>query len=68
MSYQETRELARIRGELRMRLMSRRYDGTTEILKRLQQAADRAPERASELRNEYERWRMRFEMLSPRQS
>jgi hypothetical protein len=66
MTYQETRELARIRGELRMRLMSRRYDGTTEILKRLKQAADRAPERAGELRNEYERWRMRFEMLTPR--
>jgi hypothetical protein len=64
MTYQETRELARIRGELRMRLMSRRYDGTGEILKRLQQAAERAPERAGELRNEYERWRMRFEMLT----
>ena len=47
-----------------MRLMSRRYDGTSEILKRLEQAADRAPERAGELRNEYERWRMRFAMLS----
>lgn len=66
MSYQENRELARIRGELRMRLMSRRYDGTAEILKRLQKAADRAPEHAGELRNEYERWRMRFEMLTAR--
>lgn len=64
MTYQETRELARIRGELRLRLMSRRHDGTTEILKRLQEAANRAPERRSELHNEYERWRMRFEMMA----
>ena len=63
MTYQETRELARIRGELRLRLMSRRQDGTTEILKRLQEAAKRAPEGELELRNEYERWRMRFEMM-----
>ena len=66
MSYQENRELARIRSELRMRLISRRYDDSTEILKRLQQAAERAPEHAGELRNEYERWRIRFEMLAAR--
>jgi hypothetical protein len=64
MTYQETRELARIRGELRLRLMSRRYDGTSEILLRLKEAASRAPESAHELNNEYERWRVRFEMLA----
>ncbi len=63
MSYQEHRELARIRSELRLRLMSRRHDGTSEILRRLQQAAQRQPSRATELRSEYERWRMRFELL-----
>ena len=64
MTYQETRELARIRGELRLRLMSRRYDGTSEILQRLEEAAKRTPANARELRNEYERWRMRFEMMT----
>lgn len=64
MSYQENRELARIRSELRLRLMSRRYDGTTEILRRLQEAVDRNPQSSSELRNEYARWKMRFDMLA----
>jgi len=57
MTYQENRELARIRGELRLRLMSRRYDGTNEILSRMEQAAP-------ELHSECERWRKRFEMLA----
>tara|TARA_R110002096_G_scaffold299503_6_gene494248 strand:+ start:175973 stop:176110 length:138 start_codon:yes stop_codon:yes gene_type:complete len=43
--------------------MSRRHDGTSEILRRLQQAAQQQPARAAELRSEYERWRMRFELL-----
>jgi len=63
MSYQKQRELARIRGELRLRLMSRRHDGTSEILRRLERAAQQQPARAAELRSEYERWRMRFELM-----
>lgn len=64
MTYQQHRELARIRSELRLRLMSRRYDGTADILQRLEQAAQRQPAQAAELRSEYERWRMRFDLLS----
>ena len=63
MSYQDNRELARIRGELRTRLMARRYDGTSEILLRLRKAAERQAEGGGDLRNEYARWKMRFEML-----
>ncbi len=64
MTYQQHRELARIRSELRLRLMSRRYDGTADILQRLEQAAQNQPAQAAELRSEYERWRMRFDLLS----
>ena len=70
MSYQRSRELARIRAELRVRLMSRRYDGTRDILRQLEEAAKQesaAPGGGagdSGLRGEYERWRMRFEMLA----
>lgn len=60
MSYQDERELARIRSELRLRLMSRRTDGTSEILRRLEEAARRQPARAAELRSEHARWRMRL--------
>ncbi len=63
MSYQEDRELARIRSELRLRLMSRRDDGTSEILRRLELAAARHPAKAAELRSEHARWRMRFSGL-----
>ena len=64
MSYRDTRELARIRYELRTRLMSRRYDGTSEILRRLEAAATSDDTGSAELRSEYERWRTRFEMLA----
>jgi hypothetical protein len=64
MSYRDTRELARIRYELRMRLLSRRYDGTAEILRRLEHAATSERTGTPELRSEYERWRARFEMLA----
>lgn len=60
MSYQDSRELARIRAELRVRLMSRRYDGTRDILRQLEEAA----RQQSGLRGEYERWKMRFDMLA----
>ncbi len=46
-----------------MRLLSRRYDGTREILKKLREAAMSA-EGEDELRGEYERWKMRFDLLT----
>ena len=65
MSYQDSRELARIRAELRVRLMSRRYDGTRDILRQLKEAAlQQGGAGDSGLRGEYERWKMRFEMLA----
>lgn len=62
MGYLHARELARIRQELRARLMTRCFDGAAEVLARLQVVAEADP--APELRSEYERWRMRFELLT----
>ena len=56
----EVREVARIRQELRERLMSQRAEGAGEILARLRGLA----ERESTLRSEYERWALRFELLA----
>lgn len=64
MSSPDKRKLARIRSELRMRLMTQSIEGTGDILAQLRHAAEHAPENSNELRNEYERWRMRFEMLA----
>ncbi len=60
MGYREAIELARIRHELRERLMAQRYDGAQELLERLQTVAHND----AELRCEYERWRLRFDLLS----
>lgn len=62
MDYRDARELARIRTELKMRLMSKRQDGTAEILVRLKETAN-SENGSLELRNEYDRWRIRFDML-----
>jgi hypothetical protein len=59
MSYGEARELARIRQELREKLMTQRCEGAQDALARLQLAA----EGDAELRGEYERWRLRFQLL-----
>jgi hypothetical protein len=59
MGYREARELARIRQELRERLMSGHHDGCDDVLGRLQLAAEQ--DRA--LLPEYERWRLRFDLL-----
>jgi hypothetical protein len=64
MGYREAREVARIRQELRERLMSERHEGAAEVLARLRRLADLDPEIASDLRGEYERWRVRFELLA----
>jgi len=60
MGYREARELARIRSELRDRLMAQRVQGAWDLLARLRLAA----EGDSDLRSEYERWRLRFELLA----
>lgn len=59
MGYREARELARIRQELRERLMSGHYEGCADVLGRLRLAAEE--DRA--LMPEYERWRLRFDLL-----
>jgi hypothetical protein len=60
MGYREARELARIRTDLRDRLMSQRYEGAPAVLRRFDEIAGIEPD----LRSEYERWRMRFQLLS----
>ena len=52
--------VARIRQELRERLMSEDHEGAWEALAVL----DHLAEREGELRGEVERWRMRFELLA----
>ncbi len=64
MSSPNNRKLARIRSELRVRLITQCTDGTGDILLQLLHAADLAPGNSNELHNEYERWRLRFEMLA----
>jgi hypothetical protein len=65
MSYRAARELARIRQELRERLMNCRMDGADSVLDRLRVAAEELAPVAPELRAEYERWRLRFDLLGP---
>jgi hypothetical protein len=65
MGYREAREVARIRQELRERLMSERHEGAGEVLARLRRLADDVDSGIpSELRSEYERWKLRFELLA----
>lgn len=65
MGYREAREVARIRQELRERLMSDRFEGADGILARLLQLAELHDAEGMGLRGEYERWKMRFELLAP---
>jgi hypothetical protein len=64
MGYREARELARIRQELRERLMTSRYQGVDHVLDRLRAAAEALVGDAPELHGEYERWRLRFDLLA----
>jgi hypothetical protein len=64
MGYKEARELARIRQTLRERLMSQRGEDVTDILERLRQVAENEEVFMPELRNEYERWKLRFDLLA----
>ena len=63
MGYREACEVARIRQELRDRLMNDRLDGAATILARLLQLAEAHASEEVELKSEYERWKMRFELL-----
>jgi hypothetical protein len=60
MSYQEAKELAQLRQELRDRLMTQDCVGAVTPLARLRRVAGVD----LELRAEYERWSFRFEMLA----
>jgi hypothetical protein len=64
MGYREARELARIRHELRERLMAQRIDGTEEILARFRTVAEADATASPELRSEYERWRLRLDVMT----
>jgi len=64
MGYREARELARIRQQLRERLMSQRSEDSSVILERLRQVAENEEVSSPELRSEYERWKLRFDLLA----
>lgn len=55
-----TRDIARIRSELRERLMAERVDGVWDILAALRRLA----EGRSDLLGEHARWQLRFELLA----
>lgn len=60
----QDREVARIRQELRERLMSERHEGVHEVLSCLRRLAEKEDDGISDLRGEYERWRLRFELIA----
>jgi len=60
MSYREALLVARIRQELRQRLMDENVAGVWDLLARF----DRLAELYSELTSEAERWRVRFHLLA----
>jgi hypothetical protein len=68
MGYREAREVAQIRQELRLRLMSAEYEGAEDVLARFRFIAfyqsDEGEREDPDLRSEYERWKVRFELLS----
>ena len=64
MGYREARELARIRQMLRERLLSQRNEDVVGILERLREVAENEQVSSPELRSEYERWKLRFDLLA----
>ncbi len=56
-------DIARLRQELRERLMAQQPEGARGILDRLQALAALALSGGGELNAEVERWRLRFELL-----
>ncbi len=65
MGYREAREVARLRLQLREQLMSAHHAGAAALLDRMRAAALAHADEAPELASEYERWRLRFELLAP---
>jgi hypothetical protein len=63
MGYREAKELARIRCELREHLLGGRDDGVSGLLARLRALADDSPD--ADLAGEYQRWRIRFQLMAP---
>jgi hypothetical protein len=63
MGYREACEVARIRQELRERLMSERCEGAGLVLARLLELS-RLDADVHGLRHEYERWKLRFELIA----
>ena len=59
-----TNRLARLRQELRERLMSERVEGVWEVLAAFRRCAEKDPE----LIPEYRRWSMRFDLLASDQA
>lgn len=64
MGYREACEVAQIRQELRIRLMSAQFEGAADVLARFRRIADEGELEDADLRSEYERWKVRFELLS----
>ncbi len=62
MSERDVREVSRIRQELRERLMAEKLEGVGDTLACLQRLAEK--DVRVDLKNEVERWRVRFELMS----
>ena len=63
------RAVTRIRHDLRERLLDESHDGVVELLEAFEVIADQVSgDIGSDLRNESERWRLRFEMLAALQA
>ncbi len=62
MSEREVREVSKIRQELRERLMEEKLEGVGDILACLQRLAEK--DVRVDLKNEVQRWRVRFELMS----
>ena len=64
MSYREALLVARIRQELRQRLMDENVAGVWDLLARFDRLAEVYFEVRPELTSEAERWRVRFHLLA----
>jgi hypothetical protein len=64
MGYRDQLEVARIRHELRERLMTERLLGVNNVLARLRELSEKSPEDRAELDREIDRWRIRFDVLA----
>ena len=63
------RAVTRIRHDLRERLLDESHEGVADLLEGFEAIADQVSgDLGDDLRNEAERWRLRFEMLAALQS